>query len=418
MDFAALPPEVNSARMYTGPGSGPMLAAAAAWDGLASELSETASDYGSVVADMSVGPWRGPASAAMAAAAAPYVSWMGATAAQAAQAAAQAEAAAAAYEAAFAMTVPPPVITANRTLLASLVATNLLGQNTPAIAATEAQYAEMWAQDAAAMYGYAGSSATASALPSFAAPPQTTGDGAAALAPAAGSAAEAQTALSHLLTSVPTALQGLAAPSLGGTTPAAALGAMENWLGVGGIDLSSPAGILSFLAGTDGSPLGLFINDNGLNTLFSSGFYMPGNFLGTMTDFVGLQGAGAAEAAGAAENAAGTAASGLGESVSGLGGLGGLSGLGGAASAGLGNAASIGPLSVPPTWTATGPVGAASALPGTGVGGPGLPAAGPQGPASMLGGMPLAAPSGRGFAAQMPRYGSTPTVMPRPLAVG
>ena len=53
------------------------------------------------------------------------------------------------------MTVPPPVIAANRTQLMSLTATNFFGQNTPAIAATEAQYSEMWAQDAAAMYGYA-----------------------------------------------------------------------------------------------------------------------------------------------------------------------------------------------------------------------------------------------------------------------
>ena len=35
MNFSVLPPEVNSARMYVGAGSGPMLEAAAAWDGLA-----------------------------------------------------------------------------------------------------------------------------------------------------------------------------------------------------------------------------------------------------------------------------------------------------------------------------------------------------------------------------------------------
>ena len=87
--------------------------------------------------------------------------WMNATAAQAEQAADQATAAASAYETAFTATVPPPVIVANRTLLASLVATNILGQNTPAIATTEAQYTEMWAQDATAMYGYAGSSSAA-----------------------------------------------------------------------------------------------------------------------------------------------------------------------------------------------------------------------------------------------------------------
>src|ERR1700728_3749167 len=170
MDFATLPPEVNSGLMYTGPGSGPMIAAAASWDSLAAEVSSAAGDYGSVISGLTSGPWRGPASASMAAAATPYVSWMNVTAAQAEQAADQAKAAASAYEAAFSATVAPPIIAANRTLLASLIATNILGQNTPAIATTEAHYAEMWAQDAAAMYGYAGSSAAASTLTPLAPP--------------------------------------------------------------------------------------------------------------------------------------------------------------------------------------------------------------------------------------------------------
>jgi PPE-repeat protein len=42
MDFGALPPEINSARMYSGPGSGPLMAAATAWDELAIELDSTA----------------------------------------------------------------------------------------------------------------------------------------------------------------------------------------------------------------------------------------------------------------------------------------------------------------------------------------------------------------------------------------
>ncbi|ULP45089.1 PPE domain-containing protein [Mycobacterium lentiflavum] len=176
MDFGALPPEINSGRMYVGAGSGPMLAAAAAWDELAAELFSTAALYGSTIQSLSVGPWTGPSSIAMAAAAAPYVQWMNATGAQAEQAGIQAKLAAGAYEAAFAATVPPPVVAANRSLLATLIATNILGQNTPAIAATEAQYLEMWAQDAAAMYGYAGSSATASRLPAFTEPPQTTNE--------------------------------------------------------------------------------------------------------------------------------------------------------------------------------------------------------------------------------------------------
>ncbi|MGA9358569.1 MAG: PPE family protein, partial [Mycobacterium sp.] len=136
MDFALLPPEINSARMYAGPGSGPTLAAAAAWEALAADLQSTASSYQSAIAGLTAGSWLGPSSASMAAAAAPYVAWMRATAAQAEHTANQATAAAAAYDAAFAETVPPPVVAANRSLLMTLVATNLFGQNTPAIATT------------------------------------------------------------------------------------------------------------------------------------------------------------------------------------------------------------------------------------------------------------------------------------------
>jgi PPE-repeat protein len=167
MDFGALPPEVNSARMYAGPGSAPMMAAATAWAALAAELGSTAASYDSVITGLTSEEWMGPASASMGAAAAPYVQWMSSTGTLAQQASAQAAAAAGAYEAAFAMTVPPAEVAANRALLAALIATNFLGQNTPAIAAAEAQYGEMWAQDAAAMYGYAGSSAAASTLTPF-----------------------------------------------------------------------------------------------------------------------------------------------------------------------------------------------------------------------------------------------------------
>ena len=130
-------------------------------------MRSAAASYSSVVSRLTGSSWQGPASTSMAAAAAPYAAWMNTTAAQAEQTAAQAQAAVTAYESAFSMTVSPAVIAANRAQLASLVATNILGQNTPAIAATEALYAEMWAQDAAAMYGYAGSSAAASQLTPF-----------------------------------------------------------------------------------------------------------------------------------------------------------------------------------------------------------------------------------------------------------
>lgn len=180
MDYGAVPPEITSGLIYTGPGSGPLMAAAAAWDGLAAELDTAASGYSSVIAELTGGPWLGPAAASMVSAAAPFVSWLVAATAQAEQAATQARAAAAAFEAAFTMTVPPPVIAANRMLLATLIATNFFGQNTPAIAATEAEYLQMWAQDAAAMYGYAAASAAATELSPFESPPGTTTPGATA----------------------------------------------------------------------------------------------------------------------------------------------------------------------------------------------------------------------------------------------
>jgi PPE-repeat protein len=179
LDFGLLPPEINSGRMYSGPGPGPLLAAAEAWDGLAAELGSASAGYGSTISELTGNSWTGPTSAAMTAAVTPYVNWLSTTAAQAEETANQARAAVAAYEAAFAMTVPPPAIAANRALLMALIATNFFGQNTPAIAATEVLYAEMWAQDAAAMYGYAGASAVAAQVTPFAAPPQTTNQDAA-----------------------------------------------------------------------------------------------------------------------------------------------------------------------------------------------------------------------------------------------
>jgi PPE-repeat protein len=222
MDFATLPPEVNSARMYAGPGPGPMLAAASAWDGLAAELQSTAASYQAAISELTGGAWLGSASASMAAAATPYLGWMTTTAGQAEQTATQARAAAAAYEAAFAMTVPPPVIVANRSLLMTLIATNVLGQNTAAIAATEVDYAEMWAQDATAMYGYAGSAAVASTLTPFNPPPPTTNPAGGAQQ-AAAAAQSSTSGGSQLINALPQALQGLASAPAAADPSAATL---------------------------------------------------------------------------------------------------------------------------------------------------------------------------------------------------
>jgi PPE-repeat protein len=431
MDFGALPPEINSAQMYAGPGSGPMLAAASAWDVLAAELDSAASSYGSVVSSLAEGSWLGPASASMAAAATPYVEWMSTTATEAEQTGYQAKAAAAAYEAAFAMTVPPAVVAANRAQLAALVATNVLGQNTPAIAATEALYGEMWAQDAAAMYGYAGSSAAASTVTPFGSPPETTNAAGAAsqagtVAQATGTSSSAgvQSTLSQVVSTVPNALQGMASPmSAAGSNPFAP-GSDTATTGI--------SGLLNLLSGQSGSAVGSFLNAPMANGFLSGNWVNPASISPAVTSafadigFLAVAGQGFGGLnpgllTGATAPAAMSAA-GLSHVGSAMGALGSPGFGGSAVSAGMGRATLVGTMSVPHSWAAatpaTGsPVGAPSAgwaiAPGAGV-------AEPAGMAGMPGmpGMPMAGSGGRGFGFAAPRYGFRPTVVAHPPAAG
>lgn len=319
MDFALLPPEVNSGRMYTGPGSAPMLAAAAAWDALAAELQSAASGYSAVISGLTGQAWSGPTSMTMAAAAGLYAAWLHATAAQAEHTAAQAKAAAAAYQAAFAMTVPPPVIAANRALLTVLIATNFFGHNTPAIAATEAHYAQMWAQDATAMYGYAGASASASTLPPFSPPSPTTNSSghdaqAAAVAHAIGSATSARTPIPLQLTSTLHAARQQLTSALGSSSAPTTQTSVLSELGT---LLDAPS-----LAGNTGSNT-FFLGAN-LDTVLSSGlgWGKEAFVAGGLQGYVNTQALGPLHA---------------------------LSGLA-EPSVGLGKAASLGTLSVPPSW--------------------------------------------------------------------
>ena len=191
MSFSLIPPEINSALMYQGAGSGPLLEAATAWDGLAADLEATATQYQTAITNLTTGTWLGPSSAHMAAAAEPYIAWLQTTAAEAAQTGAQAKAAAGAYQTAYASMVPPPVITANRAELTTLVANNFLGQNTGAIAQNEAEYLDMWIQDALGMDTYnLNSTGASAALPAQTAAPLVTSG---AQAAAAASPADATT---------------------------------------------------------------------------------------------------------------------------------------------------------------------------------------------------------------------------------
>jgi PPE-repeat protein len=369
-DFGAFPPEVNSAKMYAGPGSASMLAAATAWDGLAAELRSQAADYTATIANLTGEDWQGPASTAMASAAAPYTAWMNTTATQAERTAGQAKAAAAAYEAAYGMTVPPPVIAANRAQLTALVATNVLGQNGPAIAATEAQYGQMWAQDAAAMYGYAAQSSSASRLAPFTNAPTTTAPG----ATAGQGAATTQATLSQLTSALPTTLQGMASPAT--STPSV---------------ISELEGLLS--GGSSANPkLDSFWNAwgpnaNFWNTLTSTGAINPLQVaqIVTSASFRGPSAAAGSEGLGRLSPLG--MAAGLGSGTPGMSAVS-VSPM----SAGAGQSASIGQLSAPPNWTAAAPPAPAPA-------GPALAAAPAAAPPEVAAGVPVA-PNGAGIGAR------------------
>jgi PPE-repeat protein len=210
MNFATLPPEINSGRICAGPGSGSMTDAAAAWDKLAARLYARLADYRSVTSKLAATEIT-----EMTQAAAPYIAWLDATAARAAHAATQAKTAASAFESALAAVVPLPVVEANRAQWISLASTNSLGQLSPAIADTEAEYDQMWVRDAATMNAYAGASADAALLTPFSSPAITVT-----------SASQVISAGHQVMSAIPEALQAFSSSPL--TTVDASLSAVTS----------------------------------------------------------------------------------------------------------------------------------------------------------------------------------------------
>ncbi|OIN79214.1 hypothetical protein BMG05_18780 [Mycobacterium malmoense] len=156
--------------MYSGPGPASMSLAAQTWDEMAARLSDIAEAYSSVTSTL-VEARQDPAAIAVAEAAASHIGWLEAVAVQAQQAASQARAAVDAFDSALAAVVPPSMIIGNRALRISLATTNFLAQNSPEIADTETDYDRMWAQDADAMYTYAAAAEAASTMTPFSSPP-------------------------------------------------------------------------------------------------------------------------------------------------------------------------------------------------------------------------------------------------------
>ncbi|MGP0079856.1 PPE family protein, partial [Mycobacterium sp.] len=168
MDLFA-PPEIISALIHTGPGAGSMIEASGAWQQVAVELENSVAVYASALSGL-IETWSGPSAMAMVQSVQPYLIWLRTTAQQSQQMGASAEAAATAFSSVRAAVVTPAQVTANRTRLAQLLATNRFGSNTAAIAETEAEYQTMWTNNAAAMTSYQAASAQATALPQFSSP--------------------------------------------------------------------------------------------------------------------------------------------------------------------------------------------------------------------------------------------------------
>ncbi|ORV93211.1 hypothetical protein AWC11_06335 [Mycobacterium interjectum] len=395
LDFAALPPEINSGLMYAGAGSGPLMAAATAWSNLAAELSTTATSWESIIGTLTGEQWTGAGSAAAAAAAGPYISWLTTTAAAAEQAGAQASTAAAAYEAAFAGTVPPPVIAANRAQLAALVATNFLGINTPAIMATEALYAEMWVQDALTMYTYSAAAAASSVLQPLAPASPTASPAAAATQGAAVSTALASAQSNSAATGLTGLLANFGTESFG----------TEIWAAFSNA-FPGPAAVLTQADGL----FGTLFNFNLVQQFGVTAAWFVGNAIPTAVSYGHTVGAIPAVPWSTVDSvtplAGGVAAEG---SL--------VNSVGGGMSASMAEASAVGGLSVPASWSSAAPATLASST--APLEGSGWTAAAEAEPVAAMPGMPGMAGAAKGAAAygSGPRYGFKPIVMPKQVVV-
>jgi PPE-repeat protein len=294
--------------------------------------------------------------------------------------------------------VPLPAIAENRAELATLVANNFLGQNTGAIATNEANYLDMWIQDALGMDTYQVNSQAASALPAQVAAPQV----ASGAVPAAASAAAAPAdATSTIITGLLQDLAELFGVTGAGPTSLSATD-LVSWLGTVATSVAgNPTAALlpvqaTYYMGMLGStPARMFMSSGS-----SSGSSAAGSSLASSTDTL-------------MENVGKFIDGKMGSVMSGVGGQ--LSSWGSRISAGMAAAQHLGGLSVPNAWHGMAPemARAAPIMPDTSVAAPTMHAGLPSSPFSQ--GL-MGALAGRGVSSMGSRVATK--VMPRSPAGG
>ncbi|BBY24883.1 PPE family protein, SVP subgroup [Mycobacterium stomatepiae] len=382
MDFAALPPEITSTLVWSGPGSAPLMAAAAAYANLGAEVSTTATSWESIITTLTTDVWTGGGSSAAATAAQTIVTYLTDAAATLEQAGSAASASAAAFEAAYAGVVNPALVFTNRAEYAAALAA--VPFSLPVLTELETEYAEMWVQDATAMSAYQAASDAAAGMLQPVTPLASTVD-------PAGPALEDANSLFQAAD-----LQSLA-DALQITNPV-----VSN-------------NLLQSIDGFLGTPSVLNAINGAVNTV--AWFTMI-----TIPTAVSLGHtlASAAVPAAAVSDVVPAGAGGIieGSVVSSVSPMAGAGGLGSAARASLGGASTVSRLSVPASWAANAAPATELAAATAPLEGSGWTAATEE--ASVMGapGMPGMVAGAKGAGAYAgPRYGFKPIVMPKQVVV-
>jgi PPE-repeat protein len=153
--FSAFPPEVNAGQLMAGDQGASIAAAVAAYEALSAALIEEGARMGTTAGTTAATGWEGVGGAAMVSTAMPYVAALEALAGWVQQSAASAAAIEQAYAVTKAAMIQVPICTTNRTSQAGLVATNVIGQNSPAIIGLDTEYyGHFWTNNASLMGSY------------------------------------------------------------------------------------------------------------------------------------------------------------------------------------------------------------------------------------------------------------------------